>query len=266
MAVNKKRAKQFNADLLDLEKSLEFEQFYETVKAKLLDLISKGDLGGDTLQVFRRQVGKVLGPEFNGFVDRIYNVYTDTVSLVNTHYKDLGVDVNRDLDRIQAIEKVNLTRLGAYESSVERGIAKQVREGIAAGERSDKIADRLADLDDRVNSFANTLARTQVKSYGRSLKGEKARIAEIFFYEYIGLKRANTRRFCSELLDQNSPVFHMNDIRQMKNAQVGNVFDYCGGFNCHHDWEPDPFVKKDGYSVSFYTVQVNKRELKLARS
>lgn len=264
MPINKERMKKFNRDIAELENSIGFEGAYEVFKARLLDLIAKREIEGDTLRSYMRKIEKILNPEYITFVQDTYTAYEETIVVVNDYYSDIGSDVNRNLQKVQAIEKANLTRLGAYKDATVRRIAKVVRKGISEGKQHTEIAKQLANVDDAVTSYANTLARTQVKGYSQTLKNEKARIGEVFFFEYFGIKRENTRTFCLELLGQADPTFHMNDIKQMKNGQIGNPFEYRGGFNCHHDWEPNPGYNKQ-YAVSFYRITENKRTLKLAR-
>lgn len=265
MAANKKRVNQFNSDIRDLEAKLGFEEFYKIFRAKILDLMQRAEIGGETLTAFKRQINKVISPEFAGFTDRVTSAYGDALALVNSHYHDVGPDVTRNLSKIVRLEKVNQTRLGNYKEGTVREISKILRSGILEGKNSDAIAKDIDIIGGRVSSFANTIARTQLKGYGQTGVVEKARIGEVFFFEYIGIIRADTRKFCMELLNQTDPTFHIQDIRQMRNAQIGNPENYSGGFNCHHYWEPDPFFDGENYAVSFYTTDVGNRTIKLAR-
>lgn len=266
MAANKDRAKRFNQMILDLEQEITFEELYETFRAKLLDRVARGDLTGEeALRTFQRQVERIINPEYTQFVQKSFDAYDEVVTMANTEYSDIGPEVSRQYDRIQAIEQVNLTRLGQYKDATVKEISRRVRRNLSAGNPFQELANEIAGIGGRVSSYAETLARTQVKGYSQAAKTEKARLGEVFFYQYVGIRRAETRVFCLELLDQGNVTFHVDDIRSMRNGQLGSVLTYRGGFNCHHDWEPDPFASREGYSVSFYTVKDQSRTLRLAR-
>ncbi len=268
MAIDNERATRFNREMLELTNNLNFGEGYESFKARLLDLVAKRQIDGETLQAFKRQISHIFDKDFTPFIDRSFNAYDDVVGLVNDEYSDIAdIDINRDLDKIQALEKVNNTRLGQYKNNAVREIAKTVRKSIIDGQTHTQLAlDLSRSTDDKVVSFANTIARTQVQGYGQATKTEKARLGQVFFYQYVGIERDSTRIFCIELLRQGKVVFHINDINQMRNSHKLGVLYYRGGFNCHHRWEPDPFATNDGYSVSFYTKKEGKRDLKLAKS
>ena len=267
MPVNKKRAKEFFGDIQALQDGLEFEDFFDNMQSKLSDLISKrGELEGETLRTYIRRITRLLDPEFLGFVDKIFSSYDNTINLVNQHYGDIGTEISRDFAKIQAIEKINLTQLGEYRDSTVRDISKIVRKGIFEGKQHTEIGKDITAIGGKVAGFGNTLARTQVKAHGQESKMEKARLGEVFFHQYVGIIRPDiTRRFCLELRQQSDPTFHIRDIRQMRNGQISPVQTYRGGFNCHHDWEPDPFFDAEKYKVSFYSVQDGRKTLTLAR-
>jgi len=265
MAINKKRAREFAGNIQDLMNELQFGEFYETFRAKMFDVIAKRELDVESLRSAIRKIKRIFDPEFAKYIDLVFSDYNEAVNLINQHYDDIGGDISRNFDKIQAIEKVNLSRLGDYSKAATREISKKVRKGILEGKTSGEIAKALADTDDKVKFFADTIARTQVKGYSNALKLEKSRLGEVFFMTYFGFVRSNSRVFCRALLEETDPTFHVNDISQMRNGQIEPVRVYRGGYNCNHDWEPDPFFKKEDYNVSFYTVQVGKRSLKLAR-
>jgi len=240
MNINKTRANNFRQNIQDLQGELGFRVYYDAVEKKLIDLIVKGELQGESLMDFRKQIGHVFHPDFIKYVDRIWRTYDNIINIANDLYSDISDNVHRDLPQIQALEKINASQLGAYEKNTVKDIAKKIRNGILDGLKSPEIAKDLAKLGDKVEFYANTLATTQVSAYGRETKHVKAQLGEVFYYQYIGITKT-VRPFCVDHLNQ---TYHIKEIVKMKNGQIEPVIRYCGGYNCHHDWEPDPFYSE----------------------
>lgn len=268
MPVNEETARQLNREVRNLVERLNFDEAYEVFKAKLLDQFRRNELDADSLAGYVRQVRRIFDPQFQSFVDKTYHTYDDILQVVNQSYDDLGIDIHRDLPRIQAAEKVNQQQYGEYSNQAVRDIAREIRKHAAEGGTTAELATRLENsTDDRLQSYANTLGRTIGKAYSQTAVVEKARIAEVEYYRYIGIERATTRIFCRELLDQGRVIFHINDIQKMNNAHGLPVLFYRGGYRCFHDWLPLPGERGEGYTASFYTVssENKKKQLKLAR-
>ena len=106
------------------------------------------------------------------------------------------------------------------------------------------FSDKIKQVDDVVAGYSETIAKTQMKGYGRALKYEKANIGEVFYYEYVNPLHDNSRQFC---IDHVGNTYHIDVINKMQNGakQLKPVIDYCGGWNCNHDWEPDPFYTEE---------------------
>jgi len=241
MAIDKQRLQEFRRDLAALQAQLSFDEHYRVIRAKTLDALSRGlfkDLNQAQMQRF---IERNFKPEHAKFIKKIFNTFNDVLSVLNELYKDLGVDVERNFNTLRAIESVNRTRLGDYEDNAVKAIARVIRVGITKNENFREITRRLIGTDEKVTLYADTIARTQVKGYARTAKAEKARIAEVFLYEYAGILRRTTRPFCRALL---GTTHHIDRINQMRNGNLNPVWQYCGGWNCYHDWEPDPFAKK----------------------
>ena len=245
MAINKKRLQEFRREISGLQSQLSFEEFYRVIRAKILDSLSRDDARSfkDLTAAQQRQfIERLFRPGHEDYTKKIFRTFGDTLDVVNELYKDLGVDINRDFSKIRAIEKVNLANLGDYKDSTVKDIQTVIRKGLIEGENFKEITRRLQTLDEKVVGYAETIAKTQVKGYARIAKSEKARIAEVFLYEYTGIVRAVTRPFCNALI---GTTHHIDRIHKMRNGNKEPVITYCGGWRCVHDWEPDPFAKKE---------------------
>jgi len=243
MAIDRKRLQTFRREIADLQNQLSFEEFYRVIRAKILDALARDDgrlFKELSISQQRRFIERLFKPGYEEFVKKIFSTYNATLDVVNDLYKDLGVDISRDFSKIRAIEEVNRQTLGVYTRSTVKDIQKVLRIGLTKGENFKQITRRLQTLDEKVVTFAETIARTQVKGYARLAKSEKARIAEVFFYEYTGIIRAVTRPFCRAMIGSTQDI---DTISKMRNGNKEPVITYCGGWRCVHDWEPDPFAK-----------------------
>ena len=238
MAINQARYRRFREDLQALQQGLSRRSYLASLQSKLLDFIARQNPSPDDLIRIRQAVANLFDEDFEPYAARVVASYSETLSIVNTHYADLGVDLTRDLSRIQAIEQANRAGLGRYRESTIRRITQVTREGLVAGETARELARRIAPASKRARFYALTLAQTQTKVVARVAKAEKARIAEVHFFEYVGIVRSNTRPFCLDLV---GTTHHIDAIHQMRNGNKEPVIHNGGGWNCIHDWEPDPF-------------------------
>ena len=240
MAANKSRYRRFRDDLKALQQGLSRKSYLVSLQSKLLDFIARANPSPDDLLRIRQAVTTLVDDDFEPFAARVIASYNETLAIVNTHYADLGVDLTQDHSRIQAIERANRADLGRYRESTIRRISQATREALLAGETAREFARRIAPASNRARFYALTLAQTQTKVVARAAKAEKARIAEVHYFEYVGIIRDATRDFCRDLLIGQS-TYHIDAIHQMRNGNKEPVIENGGGWNCIHDWEPDPF-------------------------
>jgi hypothetical protein len=243
MAIDKKILKQYQLEITSLQKSLSTETFNRVLLDKLMDFISKNP--PKDIYDIKYELRRIYDPIYSGYVTTIFSTYDKNIELVNTLYKDLGVDVARDMNKVKAIEKINASKLGIYRRESLNAIASKTREAIINKLTLDEQIKILSAIDDKVSTYAETIATTQTKGYGQELKNIKANLGEVFYYEYVGIIRSNTRPFCRNILTSANKTFHIDEINAMENGvkQIKPVRIYGGGWNCHHNWEPDPFYK-----------------------
>ncbi len=79
-----------------------------------------------------------------------------------------------------------------------------------------------------------------MKAVSRSALIEKAKRAGVEWYKYSGIKRDSIRDFCDEHLNKH---YTLKQIQAMRNGNREPVELYAGGWNCIHDWLPDPLHK-----------------------
>lgn len=239
MSIDRERYEQFRRELAGFLSQLDAEERYRVIESKLVDWLSRNDPDAEDLVTFQRQARNILDDDLAPFVERIRESFEGTLDVINELYDDIGPEMSKDLPRIRQIERVSDTQLGDYKESVIADMKRQLRKGLLADESVDALRKRIAPLSQKASFYANTIAQTQVKALGRTSKAEKARLGEVPFFEYVGVVRDTTRPFCRALA---GTTHHVNSIRQMRNGNLEPVMQYCGGWNCIHDWEPDPFA------------------------
>lgn len=259
--IDQKRVEQFRKEMAALYESLHFQEFYEISKAKIIDALARGNLDGSMSEI-KRHVKKLFHPQFADYLDNVFERYADVLAVVNSNYAGLGIDITRDMQKVQALEAVNNSRFGKYEDATVREIAHIVRKGMIKRQSWKEIAKQIGGIDNKANFYADTLGRTLVKGYGREGKTIKANIAGVTWFEYVGIMRPNTRPFCAACRGAH---FSSHEIRLSKNGQMSPVSRFCGGYNCHHDLEPDPdYSDKDGRGRGFHAIdkRENRREIR----
>ncbi len=244
MPANRKRYRAYADDLQALIASLSTPERLRTLEAKVLDLLQRRGItftdfdGGEALRL-TRTLRELLGRELAPFADELLHSYRSTLEVVNEHYSDLGTDARPEMAQVRALEEASRQELGRYRESTVQSIERAVREGARQGETWRELADRIRPASKKAAFYAETLAKTQIKAVGRTAKTEKARQAQAFMMEYVGVVRSTTRPFCHAHVGQ---TLHLDDIRRLRNGNREPVITYCGGWNCIHDWEPDPFA------------------------
>jgi hypothetical protein len=232
-------------DLEDIQDRLRFGGYYDNFQAKLMEYLEKNQIKKLKQAQARRLVDRYFPNEYGTFVGDVLNEYNNMIELVNEKYADLGVDISRDFSELRRIETVNRVRLGGFREDLSDYIARKVRVGLTEDMDYTELANYLRkDAGGTVKFYANTLAKTQISGYGQVAKTEKARIAEVELFTFIGLPlRENSHAFCVAMYDVTS---HIDDIKKMKNGTYGRlpVLYYGGGYNCVHDMEPDPLAKE----------------------
>lgn len=239
MAIDKKRLKEYIRQLEAMLAGLSWEESAEIIQAKLIDYIFGLGERRPSLTELRREVKRMFSPEVQKLVEATFREFSAALDMTNSMYSEIGGAVSRDAARIRTLEKVARTRFGAYEAESARQIAEFIKRDLAKGLNERRLRRHIAEIGGKAQFYAETIARTSLKGYSRAAKLEKARIGDVKYYEYVGIRRAATRPFCLALI---GTTHNLTQIRGMSNGQGLPVEIYCGGWNCHHDWEPDPFA------------------------
>lgn len=252
MAIDRARLRQYLREVQALQDRVSDPVFMDIVREKLLDMISRGELDTEELEFILREVDRFFSPDFSKFHLEVKDTYNDTLEVVNDLYDDLGEDISREFSMVREVEKTNDLQIGEYQEKTKEAIARTVRDGIKEDKSVKELERDLRELGGKAEDYAETLAGTHIKRYGRVSKRNKSLQAEVEIYEYAGVLRDTTRPFCRACLHK---LFRLDDILNMENGNLEPVIENCGGWNCIHDWEPDPTASEaDAVSGKLYTV------------
>lgn len=243
--MNLKRYRDYKAELNALIGSVNEHDLFHTVDAKLVDWMAKHpDVSTAEIRLF---VERMYKPLFAEYSTNIFDSFDTTVKMVNSLYSDLGNDISREVSSVRAIESVNKSYLGRFSTKELEWITSKVEKGISKGFTKAELSEYIKGSSDTVSFYADTIAKTQIKSYGQILKNEKALIGEVDFFRYVDqVLRDNSHEFCIREVGIAGQGISKSrtEISTMNNGTDLPVMEYRGGWNCNHDWEPDPFYKK----------------------
>jgi hypothetical protein len=247
MSYNADRYREWRREIDALKKAVPAEEFALRLAQKLIDWMDRNYYRIDDIDV-KEQIKTLFGPEWHRYrLESVMSSYGAIIQTANGLYNDLGYGISRDTERMRRIEKVNDIQWGLYEKHHIADITGKVRQAINEGLNVKQLQKLLQDTaSKKVKFYAQTLAQTQIKSYSRVTKAEKSLSADVLWSWYVGSYRENKiRNFCRyELEYAMSKPRKISEIRGMRNYNLEPVLYHCGGWNCVHDWEPDPSYRE----------------------
>ena len=246
MPADKQLLKDFRAGMKDVYRKLSPDEFLQVVKDKLIDYVSRHPKSDP--EELRQVIRNIFNPEMAKWMKDVNTTYNDVIDLVNEIYSGIAGDLRRELVKLQRIEKLNALKLGKYSDETAKHISRSLVDSYSNNLTFQETVFLIGKEDERARFYANTLATTGMRGYARAGKNEKANIAEIFYYEYVGPLRVMSRDFCIDMVGK---TMHISDINNLSESEVGQAFIspciiFAGGWNCGHDWEPDPFYEGEG--------------------
>ena len=239
MAVDRARLNEYLEELGRYLDAVDPRSARRALRGALLDLLASDAVDVGAPGELEAAVRRLLGPEYARLVDDVKAQYDALVALQNELYADLGLTLTRDALRIRAVEEAVAAEIGAYAEDTVREVARRVRKGIVEGDDVRALAKRLGGLTRKVDAHRETLAKSQLVRYARTLKVEQAAQAGVEYFEYAGFVLPGTRPFCAAHVGR---VVHVDNVSRMRNGNREPVLTNCGGWNCRHVWEPDPFA------------------------
>ncbi len=144
----------------------------------------------------------------------------------------------KDLSEQELIKELFKTNLDDYSDDELVIIKKTISDGLQQNKNFNKIADDLSLCGGGIAQNAIKLSKTFVVAFQRITHLQKALIAEIEWYQYVGIVKNKTYTFCLDILNKHHNI---DNILKMKNGVLEPVIYFGGGFECTHRWEANPF-------------------------
>lgn len=239
MAIDRDRLKRYLDGLVSIQKTTDPSEFIDAFERRFEELLLRKVITPDQIPLISQQLQELFGQEFAAWEQNVLSAYDGVLDLVNKEYDDIGPDLVRRTRQLRAIESANRLQMDSYEQSTIDAVKEAVSKGIKEGKTYYELVAELKEIGGKAKQYAETLASTHLKRYSRNIKMQKALIAGVQIFLYAGVLRDTTRAFCRACLNQ---YFHIDDIRKMKNGNLEPVEENCGGWNCIHEWEPDPLA------------------------
>ncbi len=136
--------------------------------------------------------------------------------------------------RLAAMRSIHYLDLLEEGETLTQHLWRAVIRGTFATKPVPDLVRDVAKVVDSAESRIQTLYDTAVSIYGRQVEGEAAGDDPETPFAYMGPVDDKTRDFC---LDRVGKVFTRQEIDEMDNAQIANVFLTGGGYNCRHVWQ-----------------------------
>lgn len=241
MAINRERLKQFQKELNRILEQLDATERVRTAETRIAAALRRTDIDAQNTEQLRRILREILDDNVNPIVDDVLQRYETTADLIDSLYSDdLGINIQRDWQRLRAIETTTAQEWGQYKERTIRNLTEVTREELLDGATGRQLQRRIVnEMEGKAVRHAQAIAETQVNTYSRAVKDEQAQRAGVDIFEYVGPVRSVTRPFCRALQGTSHTRAH---IQRMRNGNREPVIINCGGWRCVHAWEPDPFA------------------------
>ena len=248
------RFDEFIQELSRVRNDISDQEMVERFEAKIVDMIEKEQLTTDDIEVLRREVRFEFRNNIQ-LVQQLEASYDEMNSFISEMYEDVGPPANREWARLKTVESINASQLGNFESDIVSQIIRAIDGEDLQRLDVDAVRRKIRRIGSKAGDFATTLANTHVKRYARTVKRQKALRGGIDFYEYLGVLRDTTRNWCRAHIFK---TFHISVILQLENGMLEPPIENSGGWNCIHDFEPDPAATaEDAVQGQFFTLPIS---------
>jgi hypothetical protein len=131
---------------------------------------------------------------------------------------------------MKALQLGNLLDEG---DAVAKALWQATVRGIFGSRDVNSILTDLGQVLDRREPVIRTLYDTSISIYGRQVEALLSDESEDPVYAYMGPADEKTRDFCLEHVGK---VYTREQIDELDNGQLNDVFLTGGGYNCRHQW------------------------------
>jgi hypothetical protein len=193
----------------------------------------------------------------NAFVDKFNGQFEFFQQTLDRLGEAIGRDLTltwgkRDLMLLQQQQVSTVKMLDSVVDIVAANAERSAMFAVGGMKRVDLIRSIAIKLDDTIPR-AVTIADTSLSTYYRTISDRGYRIVEkdmpqsmSMLYKYGGPSDKLTRPVCRKWLELTAggKRWTRDEINDLENGQLDNVFLTCGGYNCRHQWIAEIRIKE----------------------
>lgn len=214
-------------------------ELQDIITSRMLNWLEKHQ-GANEVEM-RVAMNNIFGKNIDPYIKRSLDRFRELHREMNDLYSTLGVKLPFEADTLTSLRVVTQMRYGAFKDAQLSQLKRDLARGLADNVGLDELKRRVKAAGGRIAMYGDTIACTQYAGYGQAMKNEKANIAGVLSFEYVGNLRVTSRMFCQKHLGK---IYTKEEINKLDTdpdlgrAGIRPVALYKGGWNCAHDWEP----------------------------
>lgn len=233
------KVEEYRKAIADLVKANRSGQVGDVISSRVIDWLSRNQSAD--IDTVKRELELLFGKEMKPYIARSLAKFKSLHDDVNDIYSQLGVKLEFEADKLLGLRAVSQIRYGQYSEAQLRILKRDITKGLTDNVGLAELKKRVKAAGGRVSFYGDTVAGTQYSGYGQAMKNEKANIAGIGEFEYVGNLRVTSRPFCQKHLGKiytKEQIMALDNDPDLGTAGIRPVLIYKGGWNCAHDWEP----------------------------
>ena len=207
----------------------------------LLDSIREAGTDQLTLEEIQgvRQLLRLGG--YDDLLDKLEVETAHMLDVTQERYRKIGLPeafVSPNPTMIEVLIDAQRADYEFYGDEIAHTIQQSLRRSILGGQTIDQSVEVIeAALDNAGLNPANayTIANSSLLDFAQRSQNVAATEAGAEWYAFLGPDDNVTRPFCQALLDKR---FTIEQIDQLDNGQIPDVFNSRGGWSCRHSWLP----------------------------
>ena len=207
------------------------------LRTLVLEETTGAALTASRVLVLKRQLRELLrrtGYDLLAFTAVDAGVEAFVASYVGAHGEAARELIASAAGRLDAMRMLALQDLLGKGDEVATALWRSVMQATFTGR---PVSDILADLDSALDvgeGRIGTLFDTEMSIYGRAVEAVGAEdLPDDQLFRYVGPNDSKTREFCAEWIDKE---LTRDEIDELDNEQLPDVFLTAGGYNCRHSW------------------------------
>lgn len=194
-----------------------------------------GELTVAELRELARASFRITPSLADGLEDALRRGMVDVAKAREDVFGKAGIRADVSYEELMAAHRVDLPQISA---EARRQAVNAWRKTVATG-GSFKDYERVLRESGIVESQAQVQADSALQQFDNDYQTTFASEGGVDVFKYTGPKPG--REFCVERFNKN---YSLREINAMDNGHGLPVRTSCGGWNCRHNWTPNPFVNR----------------------